>query len=73
MQQAKNYDLKHRGTVLSVSDKVIQFNGHVGQRKRDKLSHKWMRSYTIMGVHENGNYTVTNAKRNVRAARVYVS
>ena len=30
-KQAKNYDLKHRGTVLSVSDKIMQFNAQAAQ------------------------------------------
>ena len=31
--QAKNYDLKHKGTLLYIVDKVMQLNAWAAQRK----------------------------------------
>ena len=54
-QEAKNRDLKHRVTVISVIDKVMEFSAWAAQRKRDKLAHRWLGPYTIVEVNKNGN------------------
>ena len=63
------YGLKHRDTVLSVSDRVMQFNDQAAQKKGEKLAHRWLGLYTIMEVHKNGTYTVAVSKGRVRATR----
>ena len=59
--QARNYDLKHIGTVLYTSDKVIHFHVWPAQRKEDKMAGRGPSQYTILEVYKNGNYTMADA------------
>ena len=61
--QAKNYNLRHKGETLKVSDKIMRKNKKDEQRKGDKLGPRWLGPYLITDVHQNGNYTVADPKR----------
>ena len=60
--QAKNYNLRYKGEILKVSDKIMKKNKKAEQRKGDKLGPRWLGPYLITDVHKNGNYTVANPK-----------
>ena len=60
--QAKNYNLRHKGETLKVSDKIMKKNKKAEQRKGDKLGPRWLGPYLITDVHKNGNYTVADPK-----------
>ena len=60
--QAKNYNLRHKGETLKVSDKIMKKNKKAEQRKGHKLGPRWLGPYLITDVHKNGNYTVANPK-----------
>ena len=68
-RQAKNYDARHRGTPLSVGDKILHYNTKASQRKGDKLAARWLGPYTIVEVHDNGNLTVQDHFGKVLATR----
>ena len=61
-KQAKQYDARHRGAPLQIGDKIMNYNTKAKQRKGDRLAPNWTGPYTILKVHKNGNYSVSNAK-----------
>lgn len=69
-RQAKNYDARHRGTKLTVGDKVLHYNTRAAQRKGDKLAPRWIGPYTIVEVHQNGNLTVADRHGKVLATKL---
>ena len=61
-RQAKDYDARHRGAPLQVGDLIMNYNIKAKQRKGDRMAPNWTGPYTIIKVHKNGNYSVTNSK-----------
>ena len=72
-RQAKDYDARHRGAPLQVGDKIMNYNTKAKQRKGNRMAPNWTGPYTIVKVHNNGNYTVRNAKGDVLATKMCAS
>ena len=66
LKQAKYYDSRHCGSKLSVGDKVLHYNRKAAQRQGDKTAPKWLGPYTIVKVHDKGNYTVKDKNSPVK-------
>ena len=73
LKQAKYYDSRHCGSKLSVGDKVLHYNRKAAQRQGDKTAPKWIGPYTIVKVHDKGNYTVKDKNGKQLATKVCAS
>ena len=71
--QTEHYDLKLKGTLLSVGNKVTKFNTQADKRKGNKLASRWLVTYTVVGVHKNVSVTVADANGKMRVAKVCTS
>ena len=60
--KAKNYNLRHKGETLKVSDRIMKKNKKADQRKGEILGPRWLGPHLITNVHKNGNYTVADPK-----------
>ena len=67
---AKQYDIRHMGTHLTVRSKVILQNSREAARKGNKLPSSWFGPYSIVGVLTNDNYTVADTHGKVRALKI---
>ena len=73
LKQAKYYDSRHCGSKLHVGDKVLHFNRKAAQRQGDKTAPRWLGPYTIVKVHDKGNYTVKDKNGHQLATKVCAS
>ena len=73
LKQAKYYDSGHCGSKLSVGDKVLHYNHKAAQWQGDKTAPKWIGPYTIVKVHDKGNYTVKDKNGKQLATKVCTS
>ena len=73
LKQAKYYDSRHCGSKLSVGDKVLHYNRKAAQRQGDKTAPQWLDPYTIVKVHDKGNYTVMDKNGKQLATKVCAS
>ena len=73
LKQSKYYDSRHCGSKLSVGDKVLHYNRKAAQRQGDKTAPRWIGPYTIVKVHDKGNYTVTDKNGKQLATKVCAS
>ena len=70
LKQAKYYDSCHCGSKLNIGDKVLHYNRKAAQRQGDKTAPHWIGPYTIVKVHDKGNYTVKDKNGHQLATKV---
>ena len=73
LKHAKYYNSCHCGSKLKIGDKVLHYNCKAAQRQGDKTAPHWIGPYTIVKVHDKGNYTVKHKNGNQLATKVCTS
>ena len=73
LKQAKYYDSHHCGSKLNISDKVLHYNCKAAQQQGDKTAPHWIGPYTIVKVHNKGNYTIKDKNGHQLATKMCAS